>query len=115
MQAADHSKPDLISRQGVRRHPRSPYSVPIMFHGIATGVVRTARGVSLDISEGGVGALVEGRLQVGETGALDVPLPEHMLSAVAVVRHSSSASSGFEFVGLTPEERSEIQTIARRG
>lgn len=92
----------------VRRHPRSPYSVPIFFHGIATGLIHTARGISLDISEGGLGALIEGTLRVGEIGAIDIPLPGHVLSAVAIVRHASDMSSGFEFVGLTAEERHQI-------
>lgn len=96
----------------LRRHPRSPYSVPIYFHGYATGFVRTTRGLSVDISEGGLGALVQGSLRVGEMGAIDVPLPEHVLTTIAIVRHTSDMTSGFEFVGLTAEERSEIQSIA---
>jgi hypothetical protein len=99
----------------MRRHPRSPYSVPIYFHGYATGFVRTTRGISVDISEGGVGALVQGSLRVGEMGSIDVPLPEHVLTTIAIVRHTSDMTSGFEFVGLTAEERSEIQGIAGQG
>jgi hypothetical protein len=76
------------------------------------GGVRTSHGISLDISEGGVGALVPGRLWIGDTVAIDLPLPERMLSTVAIVRHTSSVSSGFEFVGLTPEERDQILSIA---
>ena len=108
--AAGNAK--VTSYSTVRRHPRSPYSVPIFFHGIATGLIHTARGISLDISEGGLGALIEGTLRVGEMGAIDIPLPEHVLSAVAIVGHASEMNSGFEFVGLTAEERTEIQSIA---
>jgi hypothetical protein len=92
----------------VRRHPRALFSVPLTLRHLMTGGVRTSRGVSLDISEAGLGALVETDLQVGETVVMDLPLPERMLSAVAVVRHTSSARSGFEFLGLTPEERAQI-------
>lgn len=92
----------------VRRHPRSPYSVPIMFHGMVTGVVRIAHGISLDIGLGGVGALMQVSLRVGEIGAIDIPLPQHVLSAMAIVRHTSPMSSGFEFLGLTAEERDQI-------
>ena len=94
-----------------RRHRRALFSVPVTFHHLAAGGVRTSHGISLDISEGGLGALVQGRLEVGETVALDLPLAERLLSAIAIVRHSSDLSSGFEFVGLTPEERMQILSV----
>ena len=112
---ADTNKAKVDPYPVVRRHPRSPYSVPIFFHGFATGFVRTTRGISVDISEGGVGALVQGTLRVGEMGSIDVPLPQHVLTTIAIVRHTSDMSSGFEFVGLTAEERTEIQSIAGQG
>ncbi|HLZ41432.1 MAG TPA: PilZ domain-containing protein [Candidatus Sulfotelmatobacter sp.] len=95
-----------------RRHRRALFSVPVRFHHLAAGGVRTSHGISLDISESGLGALVQGSLQVGDTVALDLPLAERMLSAIAIVRHTSDLSSGFEFVGLTPEERLHITSVA---
>jgi hypothetical protein len=79
---------------------------------LAAGGIRKSRGISLDISEGGLGALVQAQLQVGETVAIDFPLSGHVLSAVAIVRYSSSGRSGFEFVGLTHEERLQITKAA---
>jgi hypothetical protein len=35
-------------------------------------------------------------------------LPEHSLSTIAIVRHTSNVRSGFEFLGMTPEERLQI-------
>jgi hypothetical protein len=75
------------------------------------GGVRSAHGITLDVSEGGLGALVQGSLQLGETVAIDLSLPERMLSTVAIVRHSSRVSSGFEFVGLTPEEKLQLVSV----
>ncbi|HEV2485623.1 MAG TPA: PilZ domain-containing protein, partial [Terracidiphilus sp.] len=95
----------------VRRYRRALFSVPVTFHHLAAGGVRTSRGISLDISEGGLGALVQGNLEVGETVAVDLPLAEQTLSAVAIVRHTSNLGSGFEFVGLTPEERAQITSV----
>lgn len=94
-----------------RRHPRLLFAIPLTFHHLVAGGVRSSHGISLDISESGVGALVQGSLQVGATVAIDLLLPQKM-SAVAIVRHSSATSTGFEFVGLTPEERLGIVTIA---
>lgn len=97
--------------KAVRRHARLLYSIPLTLHHLAAGGVRSSRGISLDISESGLGALVENGLQVGETVSLSLALPHYDLEAVAIVRHSSSVRSGFEFVGLTPEERQRIASF----
>jgi hypothetical protein len=47
-------------------------------------------------------------LRLGETVEIDLQLLEHNLSAIAIVRHTSSVRSGFEFLGMTPEERLQI-------
>jgi hypothetical protein len=96
------------SADAVRRHPRLLFSSRCTVHHLAPGGVRSSRALSLDISENGLGALVEGRLEVGETVRIELRLPEWLLSAVAIVRYTSSVRSGFEFVGLTPEERKHI-------
>lgn len=98
-------------RTPLRRHPRRLFSVPLeLRHGTAGGV-RTSRGISLDISESGMGALVEGGLSVGDAVQIDMQLPSRELNAAAVVRHSSMLRSGFEFLALTPEERACISQI----
>ena len=98
--------------QIARRHPRALFTVPLTFRHLTGGGVHTSHGISLDISEGGIGALVQGTLRVGETVAIDLPLPMRTLSTVAIVRHTSTVNSGFEFVGLTPEERLQILSLA---
>ena len=96
----------------VRRYPRTVFSVPVTLHRLMASGLRTTHGISLDIGEGGMGALVQGSLRVGETVEIDLPLPKCKLSAVAIVRYSSSVRSGFEFVGLTAEERLQIMSVA---
>ena len=95
----------------VRRHTRMLCSVPVTVRHLAARGIQTTRGVSLDISEGGLGALVQGQLSVGETVEIDLQLHAHALRAVGIVRHSSSARSGFEFLGLTAEERQQIANL----
>jgi c-di-GMP-binding flagellar brake protein YcgR len=104
------SKAPSVKRPA-RRHPRVLFSVPITLRHLMAGGVCTSQGISLDISTGGMRALVQGHLQVGETVAIDVPVAARMLSTVAIVRHTSSLSCGFEFVGLSPEEQSQILSI----
>lgn len=95
----------------VRRYTRTLCSVPVTLRHLAAHGINTTRGVSLDISEGGLGALVQGELSVGETVELDLQLRAHALRAVGIVRHSSSVRSGFEFLGLTAEERQQIANL----
>ena len=73
--------------------------------------MRTARGISLDLGVGGLGAIVEGDVVVGDTVAIELQLREQLVTTVAIVRHTSGARSGFEFVGLTPEERLQIMGV----
>jgi len=97
---------------GVRRHPRVLYSVPIQISHLGRGGVRNSHGLSLDISEAGLGALVQGEMRMGEAVEIEVPLPGHRLKTVAIVRHASIMCSGFEFLGLTAEERLRIARLA---
>lgn len=94
-----------------RRHPRTLFSVPITLRHLCRGGVRASRGVSLDLGEGGLGAIVQSEVHVGDTVAIDLQLSEQVLSTVAIVRHTSQVRSGFEFVGLTPEERVQITSV----
>lgn len=97
--------------KGTQRHARMLLSVPIMLNHLVPGGVRFTHGISLDISESGLGALVQSALQVGETVTLEIELPEDGLKAVGIVRHSSSVRSGFEFLGLTSEERQRLARL----
>lgn len=89
----------------VRRHPRVLFGAPISLRYLMAGGVRTTRGVSLDLSEGGIGSLVEAALQVGDAVMIELELPGGKLGLAAIVRHTSALCSGFEFLGLTPEDR----------
>lgn len=95
----------------VRRHPRALFCVPIVLRHLTRDDIRAKRGISLDISEGGLGALVQGELLVGETVEMDLPLRERPLRMIAIVRHTCSARSGFEFLGLTAEARQQIANL----
>ena len=95
----------------VQRHRRILFSIPITLRHLMHGGVRASRGISLDISEGGIGALVEGGLRVGDAVEIEVQLPDRQLSALAIVRHTSSIRSGFEFFGLTAQERAHLASF----
>ena len=102
------------AHERVRRHPRRLLTVPIRLHQLVVGGIRTSRGISLDISEGGIGVLVEGGIEAGNLVEIELELPGRALNAVAIVRHSCSARSGCEFVGLRAEERAYLAQVVGR-
>lgn len=110
----NQAHPTSESRAGrvrFRQHPRAFFSVPILLRHLGRRGVRTTRGISLDLGIGGLGAVVQGDVEVGDTVSIDFQLSEGALTAVAIVRHTSSVRSGFEFVGLTVAERGWISTF----
>ena len=70
--------------------------------------------MTLEISEGGMSAIVEGDLRIGEIADVDVPLPAGPLSALAIVRHKTAGHFGFEFLGLSPAERQQLSESTKR-
>lgn len=96
---------------GARRYPRALFSVPISIHMLMPGGVCTTRGVSLDVSEGGMGALVQTELKVGDVVEIEMILAKQELSAVGIVRYSSTTRCGFEFLGLVAEERRQLGEV----
>lgn len=111
-----HSYPKTVpwANGCVRRYPRMPFSVPITFHHLKAGMTWTSSGMSLDLSEGGFGALVNGKLRTGETLEIELPIAESILKLIAIVRYCSSFGCGLEFLGLTPEERLQIADATNR-
>ena len=94
----------LLSRsrayQVRRREPRYVHSIPVTLRRyLRFGPVAT-RGVCLDISMRGMGALVCGPPRVGETVVIELPTRDTMIETLATVRHSSDSRSGFEFYPL---------------
>lgn len=107
--AADRSR--AHQDRPAQRHPRTLLSVPLKLQYLGPHGIRTTHGISLDVAEGGMGALLQHNLGVGETVGIEFELQGHSLSAVAIVRHCSSARSGFEFVGLPVEERALLASL----
>ena len=111
MQPYATTKPAWWPNGCVRRHQRAPFSVPVKIHHLKAGVTWTSTGMSLDLSEGGFGALVNGKLSPGETLEIEMQLLENDLRLIAIVRYCSDFGCGMEFLGLTPEERVQITTF----
>ena len=99
------------AEKSIRRYPRVLFSAPVTLRHLIGGGVRKLRGITLDVSQGGLGALIDGDLRPGEVVDMDLRVGDTILSAVAIVRHTTNVRSGFEFLGMTPEERLHIAGV----
>src|SRR5215831_12744193 len=82
-----------------REYPRALFSVPLQLRHIATGRLQSIHGMTLDISAGGLGAIVRGNLEIGEAVEINLDLGKRSLNTVAIVRHASDTRCGMEFLG----------------
>src|ERR1700686_4069792 len=94
-----------------RGFPRHPINVTLDLIALRSGVPENLPGRCTDISEAGVGAVVAGELAAGEQVAVELRLPNVgvPIRARALVRYQSRLRSGFEFVGLSVEQREMIR------
>jgi hypothetical protein len=95
-----------------REHPRTIFGVPLKLRHLANERFGALCGIRLDISQGGLGAMVEGNLRIGEAAQIDLALDKRKLTTVAIVRHASNVRCGFQFLGLNDDERQQITILA---
>src|ERR1700676_792713 len=94
-----------------RGFPRHPVNVTLDLIALRSGVPENLPGRCTDISEAGVGAVVAGELAAGLQVAVELRLPNVGVPgrARALVRYQSRLRCGFEFVGLSMEQREVIR------
>lgn len=96
--SADAPKP-VVDR---RRHARYRWSIPIMVHPSGGSGMP---GMSLEISESGMSALMSAALTVGDVVEL-APIAEDRVSAL--VRRQNGKIYSFEFLNLTVSQHQRI-------
>ena|SRR5712692_5690994 len=92
-----------------RRQPRFLFSVPVSISRLGESGQPVTHGLSLDLSRSGASALLCGPATVGETVRLSLQFPEAPVESLAIVRHSDSTRSGFEFLDLAPAHQRRLQ------
>jgi hypothetical protein len=92
-----------------RQEPRYVSSIPVGLQRFLRFGPFVTRGVTLDISQRGMSALVCGAPRAGETVVITLSLQAAPIEMLATVRHSSDAKSGFEFYPLSALAEREIQ------
>ena len=113
MSAAPSLALDKTPRRGF---PRQPINVPLDVIALRSGVPENLPGRCTDLSEAGVGGMVAGELAAGQQVAVELRLPNVgvPVRARALVRYQGSLRCGFEFVGLSIEQREMIRYWAYR-
>jgi TonB family protein len=108
MSAARSPVLEETPERGFNRHP---INVPLDLIALRSGVPENLPGRCTDISEAGVGAVVAGELAAGQQVAVELRLPNVgvPVRARALVRYQSRHRCGFEFVGLSVEQREMIR------
>ncbi len=95
-----------------RRDPRYVVSIPVTLQRFARFGPFVTRGMTLDVSNRGMSALVCGTPRVGEMVVIGLSLPgapDAPVELLATVRHTSDARTGFEFYPLPPLTEQAIQ------
>jgi TonB family protein len=98
-----------------RRFGRFPVAVPVDIVVLRSGVPSTIPGRSIEVSEGGVSAVLAGEVQPGEAVgvALQLPFVLEPVQAKAVVRHLGPMRCGIQFIAMSAEQLTALRTWAR--
>jgi TonB family protein len=94
-------------RQGLRYNLQAPLDVTVL----RSGIPDTLPGRSLNLGEGGVGAVIAGELLPGEAVGVEIRLEQRAepLRTRALVRHHDKLRVGMEFVGLSPAQQAALR------
>jgi PilZ domain len=90
-------------RNPERRYPRHFLSTPVTTWGLLNSGPQVTRGLTLEISLGGLSAVLCGPPKRGERVSVRLNLLNIAFETLAIVRHSSPARTGFEFLEPSPE------------
>jgi TonB family protein len=98
-----------------RRVPRFAVQAPLAVTVLRSGIPDTVPGRSINLGERGILAVLARELVPGEAVGIEVNLPSltDPLRTRAVVRYADKLSSGFEFIGLSLEQRMAIRDWAK--
>ena len=99
-----------LKSESRRTHVRHAIRVPMDVIVLRSGVPENIPGRCLDLSEGGVGAVIAGAFASGQEIGVEMQLPNVAppFHTRARVRHQGALRCGLEFVGLSKDQREMI-------
>jgi TonB family protein len=91
--------------------PRYHVAAPIDIVILKSGVPETIPGRSIDLGEGGLGAIAASELQPGQSVGVEIFLPEvsQPVRARAQVRYQQRLHCGLQFLGLSRQEQEVLR------
>jgi len=98
-----------------RRVPRFPLSIPADVMVLHSGVPKSIPGRTVTLGERGLGLMLAGEVQPGDSVNLDFSLPDFggRLQLKAVVKYQTLLKCGLEFQSLTPQQQRLIEHWTR--
>lgn len=112
-QMMSSSSQPLVSSPGVGRRilPRYQVAAPIDIVVLKSGVPETIPGRSVDLGEGGLGAIAAGELQPGQAVGVEIFLPEvsRPVRARALVKYHRQLHCGLQFLALPKQEHDALR------
>jgi hypothetical protein len=119
MSTAAARAPQLISRRppvGRRVAARRRLAVPLSVTVLRSGVPDAVPGRSVDVCEGGVGAILAAELFPGELVGVEFQLPHAgPVLAKARVCYQERLRCGLQFLAIPPEQRAMIDLFTQEG
>lgn len=91
---------------GRRTLPRYHVAAPVDIVVLKSGVPETIPGRSVDLGEGGIGAIAASELQPGQSVGIEIFLPQvsQPVRARATVKYQQHLHCGLQFLGLSRQE-----------
>jgi len=97
-----------------RRNPRFLHACPISVSLTQRGAPVVLYGMCGDISEGGLCVYLMESLAAEQVAELDLKLPNGPLKVKAQLRHCVDHNCGFQFLGLTEQQRAQLKEAIRK-
>jgi hypothetical protein len=100
---------DQAGRKERRRSPRYPFDQRLTVTAKVRGKQATFYGRTIDISEFGLGAVISGFLERGDSVSLEFNTNAGDLKLTALIRFVHGFRHGFEFVGMSAAESQNLK------
>ena len=104
-----------MHKSSARHYARYRTELPVIVKVLGQEGYARVHGRCFEIAEAGLGAVITSELVPGEMVTLEFSIPDipEAFTMRAVVRHRAGFVHGFEFIGLSPEERECILKFSR--
>lgn len=113
----DPKEPTAQPHSPIRAIERHKVVYPILVIATQKGTTTIATGRTTDLSEGGMAVSLSSAFLLGQLVTVEIPVPseEHPVKVRAVVRYGNDDRHGFQFDGITEEQKSRIRRLTKIG